>query len=159
MRSTQKGMSLRPKVYTLMHEIELKPSRRLGLLLLGMAALALLAIGLAALPGPVQLTLGGIVIGLAVWGERRSRPGARLRVAADGRLQCLDEAMEWRDAEVLGDSFVSTGLIVLRYRTAGKARALTLLPDSASMDDLRRLRVSLRWARRTRSDTASPDAG
>ncbi|MGB9128819.1 MAG: protein YgfX [Thiobacillus sp.] len=142
-----------------MHEIEFKPSRRLGLLLRGMAALALLAVGLAALPVPVRLTLGGIVIGLAVWGERRSRPGARLRVAADGRLQCLDEAMEWRDAAVLGDSFVSTGLIVLRYRMAGKVRTLTLLPDSAEAEDLRRLRVSLRWAPRTRSDTAFPGAG
>jgi len=142
-----------------MHEIELKPSRRLGLLLRGMAALALLAVGLAALPVPVRLTLGVIVIGLAVWGERRSRPGARLRVAADGRLQCLDEAMEWRDAAVLGDSFVSTGLIVLRYRMAGKVRTLTLLPDSAEAEDLRRLRVSLRWAPRTRSDTAFPGAG
>ena len=142
-----------------MHEIELKPSRRLGLLLRGMAALALVAVGLAALPVPVRLTLGVIVIGLAVWGERRSRPGARLRVAADGRLQCLDEAMEWRDAAVLGDSFVSTGLIVLRYRMAGKVRTLALLPDSAEAEALRRLRVSLRWAPRTRSDTAFPGAG
>ena len=142
-----------------MHEIELKSSRRLGLLLRGMAALALLAVGLAALPVPVRLTLGVIVIGLAVWGERRSRPGARLRVAADGRLQCLDEAMEWRDAAVLGDSFVSTGLIVLRYRMAGKVRTLALLPDSAEAEALRRLRVSLRWAPRTRSDTAFPGAG
>lgn len=142
-----------------MREIELKPSRRLGLLLAAMAALALVAIGLAALPAAVQLGLGAVVIGLAVWSGQRARPGTRLRIAADGRLQCLDEAMEWRDAEVLGDSFVSTGLIVLRYRTAGKVRTLTLLPDSAGPDDLRRLRVALRWARRTHSDTASPDAG
>lgn len=142
-----------------MREIELKPSLWLWLLLAGMAALALVATGLAALPAAVQLGLGAVVIGLAAWGGQRARPGTRLRIAADGRLQCPDEAMEWRDAEVLGDSFVSTGLIVLRYRTAGKARSLTLLPDSASADDLRRLRVALRWARRTRSDTASPDAG
>jgi toxin CptA len=147
-------------VYTLMREIELKPSRRLGLLLAAMAALALFAIGLAALPLVVQLGLGVVVIGLVAWGGRRARrPRIRLRIAADGRLKCLDEAMEWRDAEVLGDSFVSAGLIVLRYRTAGKARSLTLLPDSAGPDDLRRLRVALRWARRTRSDTASPGAG
>jgi len=37
-------------VYTLMREIELKPSRRLGLLLLGMTALALSALLLADLP-------------------------------------------------------------------------------------------------------------
>jgi len=147
-------------VYTLMREIELKPSRRLGLLLAAMAALALLAIGSAALPLAVQLSLGALVVGLVAWGGQRARPGTtRLRIAADGRLQCLDEAMEWRDAEVLGDSFVSTGLIVLRYRMAGQARSLTLLPDSADADDLRCLRVALRWAHRTRSDTASPDAG
>jgi len=142
-----------------MREIELKPSRRLGLLLAAMSALALLAIGLAALPLAMQLGLGAVVIGLVAWGGQRARPRTRLRIAADGRLQCLDEAMEWRDAEVLGDSFVSTGLIVLRYRMAGKAQSLTLLPDSAGSDDLRSLRVALRWARRTRSDTASPDAG
>ncbi len=143
-----------------MREIEPKPTLWLGLLLAGMAALALVAIGLAALPVAVRLTLGAAVTGLAVWGWLRARPRAGLRIAADGRLQCLDDAMEWRDAEVLGDSFVSNGLIVLRYRTARpQVRTLTLLADSASADDLRRLRVSLRWARRTRSDTASPGAG
>jgi len=143
-----------------MHEIELKPSRRLGLLLLVMVALALGAIGLAALPVGVRLALGAAVIGLGAWGWRQTLPLASLRIAADGRLQWLDDAAEWRDAEVLGDSFVSTALIVLRYRTAGRhAGALTLLSDSADADDLRRLRVSLRWTRRTRSDTAFPDAG
>ena len=143
-----------------MREIELKPSRLLGLLLTGMAALALFAVYRATLPGALQLALGVAVIGLSGWGGRRALPVASLRIAADGRLQCRDDTAEWRDAEVLGDSFVSTGLIVLRYRTTDKrVRCLTLLPDSADADDLRRLRVSLRWARRTRSDTAFPDAG
>lgn len=143
-----------------MREIELKPSRRLGLLLAGMLLLALAAVTLAALPGSLQLMLGMTVTGLGVWGWRRARPLARLRIAADGRLQCLDDTAEWRDAEILGDSFVSTALVVLRYRTAGgQVRVLTLLPDSAAADDLRRLRVSLRWTRRTRSDTASPGVG
>ena len=144
-----------------MREIELKPSRLLGLLLAGMALLALIAIYLAALPGSVQLGLGVAVAGLTGWSWRRqvSQP-ACLRIAMDGSLQSLDEAAEWREAEVLGDSFVATGLIVLRYRTGDQpARSLTLLPDSAPADDLRRLRVSLRWRRRTRSDTSSPDAG
>jgi len=147
-------------VYTLMREIELKPSRRLGLLLAGMLLLALAAVTLAALPGSLQLTLGMTATGLGVWGWWRARPMASLRVVADGRLQCLDAAAEWCDAEVMGDSFVSTGLIVLRYRTAGgHVRTLALLPDSAAADDLRRLRVSLRWTRRTRSDTTTPGAG
>jgi len=143
-----------------MREFELKPSRRLGLLLLGMAALALAAIGVAALPDEARLALGAAVIGLVALGWRRARFREVVRVAADGQLQCLDEQGEWREAEILGDSFVSTALIVLRYRMTGQpVRTLTLLPDSADADDLRRLRVSLRWARRIRSDTASPDAG
>ena len=143
-----------------MREIELKPSRSLGLLLLGGAALALVAIHLADVAVAVSLVLAVAVTGLAAWGWRRACPVARLRIAADGRLQCLDDTAEWCDAEVLGDGFVSTVLIVLRYRTpGGRARTLTLLPDSADADDLRRLRVLLRWARRTRSDTGFPDAG
>jgi toxin CptA len=146
-------------VYTLMREFELKPSRRLGLFVLGMTALALAAIGAAALPDGVRLALGVAVIALAVLGWRRARFREVLRLAVDGQLQCLDEQGEWREVEVLGDSFVSTGLIVLRYREAGRrVRTLTLLSDSADADGLRRLRVSLRWAGRTRSDTASRGA-
>lgn len=144
-----------------MREIELKPSRRLGLLLLGMAALALVAVGLAALPAGTQLALGAGVIGLTAWNWRRAGVQGTFRLVADGRLQCRDGQGAWCDIEVLGDSLVSPALVVLRYRTAAdsRVRCLTLLPDSAAADDLRRLRVSLRWTRRTRSDTASPDAG
>ena len=143
-----------------MREIELKSSRRLGLLLLVMAALALVAVWLADLPWGVRLLLGMAVAALSVWGWRRASLSGKLRLAVDGRLQCLDGTGAWCDVDILDDSFVSTVLIVLRYRMAdGKRRALTLLPDSADSDDLRRLRVSLRWARRTRSDTSSPDVG
>jgi toxin CptA len=143
-----------------MHEIELKPSRLLRLLLLGIALLALFAIYLATLPGNVQLALGAVVASLSGWSWRQVSQLARLRIAADGRLQGLGEVDEWCDADVLGDSFVSVWLIVLRYRLDGQPLCkLTLLPDSASADDLRRLRVSLRWIRHTRSDTSSPDAG
>ena len=143
-----------------MREIELKPSRRLGWMLAGMAALALLAVGLAALPAGWQLALGAGVIGLAVGSARRAAPVTRLRIDADGGLQCQDAAGEWQAMAVLGDSFVSPALIVLRYRDGdGPVRTRTLLPDSAAADELRRLRVSLRWARRTRSDTTAPGAG
>ncbi len=143
-----------------MHEIRLKPSRLLGLLLAGMALLALAAISGAALSAGWQWALAIAVAGLIGWGWQRGRRLPGLRLGPDGRLQCRDAEAEWRDVEILGDSFVSAGLTVLRYRIDGqRARSLTLLPDSADADDLRRLRVSLRWTRRTRSGTASPDAG
>ncbi|MDO9219451.1 MAG: hypothetical protein Q7T90_00360 [Thiobacillus sp.] len=143
-----------------MREIELKPSRQLGLLLMGMALLALVAMSLAALPGSMQWVLGGVVVCLVGWGGWRASRMARLRIGADGQLQAPDETNEWRDVEVQRDSFVATGLIVLRYRLDGqRLHSLTLLSDSASADDLRRLRVSLRWIRRTRLDTSSRDAG
>ena len=70
-----------------MHEIELKSSRLLGLLRLGMALFALLAIYLANLPGGVQLVLGVVVVGFSAWGWRHTSTLPRLRIAADGRLQ------------------------------------------------------------------------
>ena len=143
-----------------MREFELKPSRRLGLLRLGMMGLALVALWIAALPSEARLMLGGGVIGLVVLASRRAPLKDIVRLPADGRLRCLDQRGEWREVEVMGDSFVSTGLIVLRYRLpGGRLRALTLLSDSASADDLRRLRVSLRWASHTRSGKAFPGAG
>jgi toxin CptA len=147
-------------VYTLMHEFELKPSRRLGLLLLGMAVLALFAIWLAALPGAVQLALAVFVIVISVWRGRQARFTQAMRLQADGQLQYRDASGEWNDLEVLGDSLVSPACVVLRYRTADRRKhTRVLLADSADADALRRLRVSLRWIRRTRSDTAFPDAG
>lgn len=143
-----------------MREIELKPSRRLGLLLLGMMALGLVALLLADVPVVTACVLGIAAIGLAAWGWRRRVPMASLRIAPDGRIQCRHETPEWQDVEVLDDSFVSPVLVVLRYRTDDRrVRSMTLLSDSANADDLRRLRVSLRWMRRTRSDTGFPDAG
>lgn len=143
-----------------MREIELKPSRLLGVLLAVTAGLALLALMRVALPDAARWGLATTVVALAGWGAWRSRPRTRLRRLADGRLQVPDQAGDWRDVEVLGDSFVSPLLIVLRYRIGGgRARSLVLLPDSADTADLRRLRVSLRWPPRTHSDTGFPGAG
>jgi len=143
-----------------MHEIVPIPSRLLGLLLLSMAALSMAAIYLADIPSLIQTLMGLVVIGLSIGGGRRARFAKALRMMADGTLQCQDGEGEWREVEVLGDSLVSPALIVLRYRfETQRVRTQVLLPDSADAEDLRRLRVSLRWARHTRSDTASPDAG
>jgi toxin CptA len=153
-------MSQIRKVYTRVHEIELKPSRLLGLLLAAMAGLAALALLRAALPDVARWGTAAAVVALAGWGAWRSRPRVRVRRLDDGRVQVADAAGEWSDLEVLGDSFVSPLLIVLCYRVGGgPAHRLVLLPDSTDAEALRRLRVSLRWPARTRSDTRFPDAG
>ena len=143
-----------------MRRIKIKPSRRLGLLLVGVTLLAVIAVQSAALPGGIQLLLGAVAMGWSGWSWRRMSRPAGLRVTADGRLQCLNKQDEWCDAEILADSFVSTGLLVIRYRISGQPiQTLVLLPDSVDADDMRRLRVSLRWTPRTRSDTSFPGAG
>lgn len=143
-----------------MREIELKPSRLLGLLLAAMVALGLTALWQATMPEGARWALALAVVGLAIRGWRQATRQARLRLSADGSLQRLGGEAGWQDVEVLGDSFVSPFLVVLRYRIGGEGvRSHVLLPDSADADDLRRLRVSLRWARRTRSDTSFPGAG
>jgi toxin CptA len=147
-------------VYTLMREIELKPSRLLGLLLFGMVLLSLASISLAAIPGGVQLAWGTAVIGFAAWGRWKTRFTESLRISVDGQLQSRDERGEWRDVEVSGDSLVSPAFTVLRYRTLeNRVRTHVLLADSAEPDHLRCLRVSLRWTRHKRSGTGFPDAG
>jgi toxin CptA len=142
-------------------EIELKPSRLLGLLVLTMGGLALLSIALASLPMAVKALLAVVALGGALWAfgnSRRALP--RLQLGADGSLGIRARDEDWRPALDLPQRFVSPALCVLRLaRTQRRYPSLVLLPDSGEPDDLRRIRVSLRWARRTRLDTASPDAG
>ena len=142
-------------------EIELKPSRILGLLVLTMGGLALASIALASMPMAVKTMLAAIASGRALWAfgnSRRALP--RLRLGADGGLGIRARDGDWQSAQVLAGSFVSPALCVMRLEQAERRHPyLVLLPDSGEPDDLRRLRVSLRWARRTRLDAASPDAG
>ena len=143
-----------------MHEIVPNPSRLLGLLLLGMAGLSITAIVIAALPAVIQIVSVLLVMGLSVLSWQRARVVEVVRVAADGMLQCQNREGEWQDVEVLGDSLVTLALIVIRYRHETQhVRTLVLLPDSVDSESMRRLRVSLRWARHTRSDTAFRDTG
>ena len=67
--------------------------------------------------------------------ELRSQGGVRLQ---DGRGA-------WQEAEILADSYVSGWIIVVNLASGGGRRSLVLLPDAAAAEDLRRLRVWLRW--------------
>ena len=54
----------------------------------------------------------------------------------------------WRTGQVRDGSFVMPWLTIIRWRPEGKRldRTLLLLPDMANAQDLRKIRVFLRWA-------------
>jgi hypothetical protein len=143
-----------------MTEIELKRSVWLMALMLIMALLAGLSVALAHLPVWIQMTLAACLVGAMIYcilAMRKPLPG--LRIKPDGQIQLSVAHGEWQTAALMPGSFVSPGLSVVRLRTKHAMHPLILLPDSATSDELRRLRLSLRWAPRTRLDTAFPDAG
>ena len=140
-----------------MTEIKLKRSFVLMALQLAMGLLAAVAISLADLQGLIRLALGVSLLGALAWMVWQWRqPLPSLRIKADGQIQLDADNRGWQAVELLHGSFVSPGLSVVRLRTPDSTQPLVLLPDSASHDALRRLRLSLRWAPRIRSDTAFP---
>ena len=143
-----------------MTEIKLRRSVRLTALLLAMSVLASLSIALAHASVEIQLTLaaglsGGMIY--AIWSVRKPMPC--LRIKANGQIQIRLADGEWQSTDSMPGNYVSPGLSVIRLRTQHKTHRLVLMRDSATADDLRRLRLSLRWAPRTRLDTASPGVG
>ena len=64
---------------------------------------------------------------------------------ADGGARCEDALGRWSDAQVLPGGYVSAWLTVVMLGAGKRRRALVLPPDAALAEDLRRLRVWLRW--------------
>ena len=133
--------------------VALRPSRMLGLLL-GVACVSVVVL-IALLPLPVWgKVLGVLVVTLATTysynqyaGLRLLRSITALEVGSKGELRCFTRAHDWRNAEVLGSSFVTPWLTVLNMRLPDQllAQHVVLLPDTLESDAFRRLRVWLRW--------------
>ena len=130
--------------------VSLRPSRVLALALTVMAAAAF-ACAWVSLP---RLALAPVAAGIAlgwIWhvaqAMQRSRSALRtLELNAKGGARCEDARGEWREAEILPGSYVSSWLVVVALGAGGRRwRSLVLLPDAATAEDLRRLRVWLRW--------------
>lgn len=127
---------------------ELKPSRQLRGYLTGLLALAAVALFIA------DLAMGWRMVGLAALAlgtfvSLRPRTAARLRCHEDGRLELWDRGA-WRETAPQAGMVVLPGLTVLRLRPEGLGRSLSVvaLPDSLPAEELRRLRVWLRWRAR-----------
>ena len=104
--------------------------------------------------GLPDLALWPVVAGIAIaWAWHTSlalhlSPAAvrALEMNDAGGVRCRDGAGRWHEGEILPGSYVSAWLMVLLLDAGGRGRqALVLLPDCASAEELRRLRVWLRW--------------
>lgn len=130
--------------------VTLRPSRALALALTLMAGAALactwISLPLAAfLPAAAGIALAWIWhLAPALQRGRRAVRALELRAQGDARWQ--DAAGQWNEAEIQSGTYVSNWLVVVDLGSPGRrGRSLVLLPDSAASEELRRLRVWLRW--------------
>lgn len=133
--------------------IRLRPSRIGRAVLLAVTSTALASIMLADLPA-LAVMASAVYTFVLTFHAWRTRIPRELRLFPDGSLEIRHPAQAWQTAQVLTRSMVNPWLTVLAYRLEGErhGRSITLLPDSLSRDDFRRLRVWLRW----RADTTGP---
>lgn len=132
--------------------ILLKPSQITVYLHGAVLLLALVALWLCGLMWWWKLIATVTLLAAALW---RYKQHKQLPVAAIGCEQgewwgCVDEQKTF--IELVSAQLVLSWLVVLRFRikelgekNAGKKYTLVLWPDTASAEDLRRLRVCLRY--------------
>lgn len=133
--------------------IRVGSSRRLAGLLVGMHVFAAAMLALAPLPHWLAALLMPVILvsaWLTLWrdGFRKLRHSlVALRLDADCKCEFQTRAGAWREAVLLGSSFVAPHLTVLNFKPAGGhlAKHLVILPDAVDAEDFRRLRVWLKW--------------
>ncbi len=110
-----------------------------------------LACAWISLPGLAFLPIAA-GIGVAwVWQLAQTLHWGRLCVRAlelgsDGSVLWQDGARQWHEAEILPSSYVSAWLMVVNLVGSDRRpRPVILLPDCAAAEELRGLRVWLRW--------------
>ena len=135
-----------------MLRIDLRPSRLLSLVLVlahGLAAYSVW-ISLGGLPRILAAVavLASLAVTLAHALLRTPGSAVSLELAEDGRVSWRDRRGAWHEGTLGLSHFVSPLLVVVELKPGNRgAKRLTLLADSASRDELRRLRVWLRWGR------------
>ncbi len=92
----------------------------------------------------------GVVLAL-IWHipeslQRGARGVRALELGADGDVRWQDGTDEWHEGKILPSTYVCGWLVVLNLGAGAHApRSVVLLPDCAAAEDLRQLRVWLRW--------------
>jgi len=133
-------------------QIDLKPSLQLAALLGVAHVLALAAAWVSLADWPRYLVGSGVLLsGAACLVEilhRSSTAAVSLELHSDGRASWRDRNGTWHEGRLGADHFVSTALLVIGLDQIERGRKwVVLMADSASTEELRRLRVWLRWRR------------
>jgi toxin CptA len=131
----------------------IRPSRRLALglcLAHAVAAGAGVVATMAVVPKVFLLLVVGLSCARSVYGPAllRSRSAiVALDVRDDGALSFQTRRGEWHECTLLGSSFVAPYLTVLNLKSEGSRHTnrVVIMPDSATPEEFRRLRIWLRW--------------
>ena len=115
---------------------------------LASALLVALIPGSALVRGGAALAIGAYYVWtLREWGLR-TLPGSvvGIEIAADGTAVLIEASGERRSGRVRPSSYVGTWLVTLVVRLDGarRSRAIAILPDMITAEEMRRLRVMLR---------------
>jgi hypothetical protein len=116
--------------------------------LLAGAAIATLAV-LAATPVAIGLkaSLALYVLALACRARRATRRVRAIRIDGERAIRVLGRNGECRTGAVRDGCFVAPWLTIVRWRPQGAwfDRTVLILQDMTGVDELRRLRVLIRW--------------
>jgi hypothetical protein len=143
-------------------DVVVRPSRVMAVMLIVVHGVAVWAVWVSGLPIATHITLK-LALALSLCLSLRqsgwlNAPGfvtsLRIRPAAPeeggDRVEAIFRNGSRLEGEVLEGNFVAPWLVTLGFRAHGSRRwlpptVITLLPDSADRESLRRLRVRLRW--------------
>jgi hypothetical protein len=130
--------------------IVLRPSRILTLVFALVAGTALVCAWISLPRMAFLLAAAGIALAwmwyLAGTLQRGSRTVRALEITEKGGARWQGGSGQWNEAGILAGSYVSNWLVVVNLGAPGQpSRSLVLLPDCAAAEELRRLRVWLRW--------------
>ena len=134
--------------------IGVRRSSFLGKAVIAMHALAAGVLFVPDWPVVVPVLAGLILLLMAIRAWRIGTPQIdALRLFADGHLEYrLVGETRFLAAEVLPGATVHPALTLLRVVCEGRTQSIAFLPDSATVDECRRLRIWLRWCARGKSD-------